>query len=400
MDLEERLALLKNIAGDKGEIVTEKELKILLETKSEPVAYDGFEPSGFAHLPLGVYRPLLLRDIVKAGVRFKLLLADTFAWINNKLGGDIEKIREAARYFVEVWRVSGENLGLDFSKVEVVWHKDFFDDPEYWRKVLLIAKSHTLKRTARALTIAGRVAREEQPTAFYFYPSMQCADIFHIKADICQLGLDQRKVNVLAREIATTEFAGRPLYMWLGYEGCGVNGKPVLLHHRMLPSLGSPVEVTGGFDEEALVDVAISSKMSKSKPETSIYVHDPPEVIERKVRRAFCPPQSKIKLTVRRKVGGQEKTEEVVVENPVLVYVKEIVFRAYGRFELMGKREETYYDYSELERDYDAGKIDPLDLKISLARALDSLIAPVRRHFEEGPGRKLYELVRTFEVTR
>ena len=33
-----------------------------------------------------------------------------------------------------------------------------------------------------------------------FYPCMQCADIFFLKADICQLGMDQRKVNMLARE--------------------------------------------------------------------------------------------------------------------------------------------------------------------------------------------------------
>ena len=32
------------------------------------------------------------------------------------------------------------------------------------------------------------------------YPCMQCADIFFLKADVCQLGLDQRKVNVLAKE--------------------------------------------------------------------------------------------------------------------------------------------------------------------------------------------------------
>ena len=33
-----------------------------------------------------------------------------------------------------------------------------------------------------------------------FYPCMQCADIFHLQADVTQLGLDQRKVNVLALE--------------------------------------------------------------------------------------------------------------------------------------------------------------------------------------------------------
>ena len=36
-----------------------------------------------------------------------------------------------------------------------------------------------------------------------FYPCMQCCDIFHLKADICSLGMDQRKVNMLAREYAS-----------------------------------------------------------------------------------------------------------------------------------------------------------------------------------------------------
>ena len=36
---------------------------------------------------------------------------------------------------------------------------------------------------------------------------MQCTDIFFLKADICQLGLDQRKVNMLAREYC--DYAGK-----------------------------------------------------------------------------------------------------------------------------------------------------------------------------------------------
>ena len=35
------------------------------------------------------------------------------------------------------------------------------------------------------------------------YPAMQCADIFFLKVDVCQLGMDQRKVNVSPGSIAT-----------------------------------------------------------------------------------------------------------------------------------------------------------------------------------------------------
>ena len=45
---------------------------------------------------------------------------------------------------------------------------------------------------------------------------MQCTDVFYLKADICQLGLDQRKVNMLAREYC---------------EKIGKKDKPVILSH-------------------------------------------------------------------------------------------------------------------------------------------------------------------------
>jgi tyrosyl-tRNA synthetase len=44
MDIERRLQLIKSVGQ---EIITEEELRQLLETKQHPVAYDGFEPSGY-----------------------------------------------------------------------------------------------------------------------------------------------------------------------------------------------------------------------------------------------------------------------------------------------------------------------------------------------------------------
>ena len=43
MDIGERMRLIKEVGE---EILTEEELKTLLETKDRPIAYDGFEPSG------------------------------------------------------------------------------------------------------------------------------------------------------------------------------------------------------------------------------------------------------------------------------------------------------------------------------------------------------------------
>jgi tyrosyl-tRNA synthetase len=86
MELDERIKLIASVGE---EVVTMPELRELLENKSNPIAYDGFEPSGLAHLPFGVFRALLLKDLIKAGIKFKIWLADWFAWINNKMDGDL-----------------------------------------------------------------------------------------------------------------------------------------------------------------------------------------------------------------------------------------------------------------------------------------------------------------------
>ncbi len=360
MDSQTRLQLLKGISQ---EIVTEAELVNLVETKGKLVAYDGFEPSGLAHLPVGIYRPLLLKDLLKANVKFKLLLADSFAWINEKVEGDLDNIRVVGNYFLEVWKASG----LDMSKVEVVWHKDLLADSEYWKKVLLVAKHHTENRTRRALQIAGR-GEEVTHVAQLFYPSMQAADVFQLEVDICQLGLDQRKANMLAREIADK-------LKWK---------KPVALHHRML--LGLDGMSSASAADEASIDAEIGAKMSKSKPNTCIFVHDSLDEIKKKINAAYCP-------------------AKIAAGNPVLEYSKEIVFRAFGEMTIERPTKfggnVTFTSFEQLKLDYEAGKLHPMDLKNAVSVNLDKLIAPIREHFEKDKtARKLFEQVKSFNVTR
>ena len=108
MDPEARFALVRGVGE---EIITEGELRALLETNDHPTAYDGFEPSGLAHLPFGVLRPILIEDMLRAGVRMKLWIADWHAWVNNKMGGDLEKIQTVGKYFLEVWKAAGVDMG-------------------------------------------------------------------------------------------------------------------------------------------------------------------------------------------------------------------------------------------------------------------------------------------------
>ena len=362
MDVEKRLDLIRNVGE---EIITEPELRELLATKTHPVAYDGFEPSGLAHLPFGIYRSMLLKDLLKAGVHFKLWLADSFGWINNKMQGDLDKIRKVGEYFIEVWKASGLKQGKN---LEFLWASDAFSDKEYWKKVILIAKNTTVNRATRALSIMGRKEGELAETAQYFYPMMQTADIFHLKADICQLGLDQRRANIIAREV------GPKLGFW----------KPVVVSHHMLMGL-SGVKQPDGFENNQKMDIEISSKMSKSIPQTCIFVHDSKDEIENKLKAAYCP-------------------EKVVEGNPVLEYCKYIIFKQFSSIKIERPQkfgsDLNFSSYEELEKYYASGSLHPLDLKNSTALYLDKVIAPIRKHFEKGKPKQMYEFVKKQEVTR
>jgi tyrosyl-tRNA synthetase len=362
MDVETRLELIKRVGE---EIITEDELRELLETKAHPIAYDGFEPSGLAPVHFGVYRAINLEDMIAAGVHFKLWIADSFAWINNKMEGDLEKIRRVGEYFIEVWRASGVNM----NKVDVLWATDAFEDKEYWKKVILIAKNTSLQRATRCLTIMGRREGEMMETAQYFYPMMQAADIFHLEADICQLGMDQRRANILAREV------GPKLGWW----------KPVVVSHHILVGLKG-VQRPGGYDENRAIDIQISSKMSKSQPETCLYVHDSEAVINKKLQGAFCP-------------------QKVVEGNPVMEYAKYIIFRKFKTLRIERPRryggDLEVGGFRDLETMFRGGQIHPLDLKKAVAQALNEVIKPVREHFEKNTrAAELYDFVKQIKVTR
>jgi tyrosyl-tRNA synthetase len=358
LSVEEKFELIKSVA-DGGEIIGEEELKEMLKSGKQLVAYDGFEPSGVAHIPFGLLRAENLKVMLKAGVKFKLWLADYFAFINNKLGGDLERIQKAGEYFIEVWKA----CGVDVTKVEIIWASDKMNKLEYWDRVLKIAKETTLNRSMRATTIMGRKEGELQSTAQLFYPAMQVSDIFELDVDVCQLGLDQRRANILGREIADK----------LNWK------KPVVVSHHMIMGLQG---VQPGADKE---DIIIASKMSKSKPETCIYMHDTEEDIKRKIGKAYCP-------------------EKIIDGNPLFDYLKYLIFKRYDKIKI--NRPEKFggnleLNYKEIVRFYEDGNLHPMDLKNAVSFYLNEMIKPIRDYFEKNKrAKELYEEVKKYSVTR
>ena len=204
----------------------------------------------------------------------------------------------------------------------------------------------------------GREDSDALTASQILYPLMQCADIFYLPADICQLGLDQRKVNMLAREVSSK--LDKP--------------KPISLSHHMLMGLGKPpdTELTG-------IDRAVKLKMSKSNPDSAIFMLDSPEDIKRKINKAYCPPND-------------------INENPVLEYCKYIIFELIDVFQV--KRPEkyggdvSYNTFDELEKDYKEGRLNPPDLKPTVSKYLIQLLKPIQKTIKEDPQtKKLHEYV-------
>lgn len=357
MNTEQRLELIKQVGE---EIITEDDLKALLDSKPHPVAYDGFEPSGRIHIAQGVMRALNVNKLTKAGVKFKFLAADWHAWANNKLDGDLEKIQTCGDYLIEVWKA----CGMDMKNVEFVRSSDLVSKDTYWKTVLRVARENTVKRIIRCAQIMGRHESESLSAAQIFYPCMQAADIFELGVDIAQLGMDQRKVNMLAREI------GEKLGFW----------KPVAVHHHMLMGLVQPPA-----SEAKGAERAIEIKMSKSKPDTAIFMDDSYEEIKRKIRKAYCP-------------------EKQIGDNPILEYCRYIIFEKFDKLKIERPAkfggDLTIKSYDELEEIYGKGKLFPLDLKNSVAEHIDKIIAPVRKHFEKGKANELLKKVKSFDITR
>jgi len=363
LDIERRVEIAASVGQ---ECTTKEELTTLFEKKlTRPIAYDGFEPSGRMHIAQGILKAINVNKLTSVGCDFVFWVADWFALLNNKMGGDLDKIQLVGRYMIEVWKAAG----MDMDHVYFRWCSDDInrESNEYWVRVIEISKMFSITRTKRCCTILGRKEEgDSMPTANLLYACMQCADIFFLKADICQLGMDQRKVNMLAREYAAKAATKRKKGKGKGKRPQTIY-PPVVISHPMLMGLKQGQE-----------------KMSKSDPDSAIFMEDKVDDVNRKIKKAYGPPG-------------------VVEANPLLDYTKHLVFGRFDSFSVNRKDggPKVYTTYQQLEDDYRNKELHPGDLKPALAKALNEMIEPVRQHFQSNKeAKKLLAQVKKLKVTR
>jgi len=377
MDVKKRFELIKK---NTEEIMTEEDLNLLLDSGTKIKHYIGFEISGKIHLGTGLMCMSKVKDFMDAGIDCSIFLADWHSWINDKLGGDREVIkRVAGGYFKEGLKASLKCFGGDPEKLKFILGSDLYhNNDDYWASMVDISKNTTLARMMRSITIMGRKEGESVDFAKLIYPPMQVADIFIQGINLPHAGMDQRKAQVIARDVAL-KIKTKPLL-----DKKGNQMKPVAVHHHLILGLGKPP--VWPLPKEQLQELWAALKMSKSKPDTCIFIHDSPEEIKRKINQAFC-------------LEGETEF------NPILDWVKYLIFRDAGST-LDVKRPDkfggnlTYISYKELERDFVEKKLHPMDLKNSVAEKLIQILEPARKHFEQPKVKKMLEELEQLIITR
>lgn len=340
MDIETKLSLIKSEPTE--EIVTEEELRQLLETKEHPKHYIGFEISGMPHIGHVLVAGKKINDLAKAGVDTQILLADWHTIANEKLHGDWELIIKVADFYKRLFKEA-------CPKTKVILGSDLYkDDDEYWKLVMKMASKTTIARATRTLTIMGRSEKDTLHVSQYIYPIMQAADIHALGADIPHAGVDQRRVHMLAKEL----FKEMNL------------GAIVPLHHHLLGSLLEPPKMAGEEKEE----IVAAMKMSKSKPGSAISILATEEEIKASIKNSWCP-------------------EGVKDQNPVLELCRFIVMPSLGKLKIERPTkfggDVEYVSYQQLEDDFAAKKLHPMDLKNAVGSSLNALISPISKKFSK-----------------
>ncbi len=308
MNIEEKIQLIEE---GTLEVIDTEELKKVLE-KDEPIAYTGYEPSGKIHLGHAV-TVQKLKTLQKLGFKIKILLADYHAFLNGK--GTVEEITEIAEYNKKCFQA----LGLD-ETTEYILGSSFQLESDY-----------TLKRARRSMDQVSR-ADDNPKVASVIYPIMQTVDMAALDVDIALGGMEQRKIQMLARE---------------NLEKIGEN-VPVCIHTPLLH----------GLDGDA--------KMSSSKG-NYIAVDDSVKEITKKINKSYCP-------------------QGEIEGNPMIEIAETFVYP--NQDTLLIKRPEKFggdieLTKEELLKDFSEGNLHPMDLKNGIKDFLIEFFAPVRECMEE-----------------
>lgn len=324
LSIEEKFNLIKR---NTEEIIGEDELKELLKTKKKPVVYWGTATTSRPHIAY-LFPMLKIADLLKAGFKVKILLADLHAALDNTPWIVLEKRYD---YYAKIIPLLIKCVGVDIKDLEIVKGSEMQLKPEYMYDVLQMSSHVSIHDAQKAASDVVKMGDNPKLSGI-LYPIMQAMDEQYLNVD-CQLGgTDQRKIMVLARE--------------------------------NLPKLGykSRIEIMN-----PLIPGLIGKKMSSSDEKSKIDLLDDEEIIKKKLINAEC-------------VTGD-------VNNGIMAFLKYVimVIKKDNKQKFIVKRDKkfggdlSYNDYEQIEKDFSEKKLHPLDLKNAVAEEIFEILKPLHK---------------------
>ena len=304
------------------EVIGEDELKEKLKSKKEFSVYWGATPTG--SISIAYFFPMLkIADLLKAGCRVKILVADLHAALDSVPWEDLEK---RYKYYKAAIETMLETIGVPLEKLEFVKGSDFQLKKEFFHDVLKMSTITSINDCKKAASEVVKLGDNPKLSGI-IYPSMQALDEEYLKVDAQLGGNDQRKIMVFARE--------------------------------NLPKIGykARIELLN-----PLIRGLIGEKMSSSIKATKIDLMEDPKTVIKKINKADCitgDPDNGIMALLEYFlfILKEDKKEKFIIERP----------EKYG-----GNLE--YASYEEVKKDFIDKKLHPLDLKNAVAAEINKLL--------------------------
>ncbi|KAI8610503.1 tRNA synthetases class I-domain-containing protein [Chytriomyces sp. MP71] len=318
--------LQEYLGGDEiKKTLAERDLKI----------YWGTATTGKPHIGYFVAMTKLA-DFLKAGCHVTVLFADLHAYLDN-MKAPWELLRLRTKYYEAAIKAMLKSIGVPIDKLKFVVGTSYQLSEKYTLdvyKMLAMVTEHDAKKAG-----AEVVKQVESPfMSGLVYPLLQALDEEYLDVDVQFGGVDQRKIFTFAEKYLPH----------LGYK------KRAHLMNVMLGGLSG-------------------SKMSSSEPDSKIDLLDDEKAIRKKLGKAFC-------------------EEGNVDENPILSFLKVVIFPVMslnGTSRFVITRPEKFGGNIEFDG-FDAvfqafrdKKLHPADLKSGAAEALNGLLEPIRKEFED-----------------
>lgn len=321
------------------EFLGEDRMKAIMKERDLKI-YWGTATTGRPHIAYFV--PMAkIADFLRAGCEVTILFADLHAYLDNmKAPWDLLALR--TKYYEESIKAMLESIDVPTSKLKFVKGTDYQLSKEYTLDVYRLSSvitEHDAKKAG-----AEVVKQVEHPLlSGLLYPGLQALDEEYLKVDAQFGGVDQRKIFTLAEKYLPQ----------LGY------AKRIHFMNPMVPGLA------GG-------------KMSSSEEESKIDLLDPPAVVKKKLKKAFCEPGN-------------------IEDNGVLSFLQHVIFGLLKPGEnLIISRDEkvggnlNFSNYQSLEQVFFKQELHPADLKAAAEFYINRLLEPIRKKFES---KELKELV-------